>query len=130
MGILYSLGASGLLFVVSFVLLYIRPRFFAIPWMGMAIVIHFWRGTGPQMIYFAVRDYSPVEMALGQPYLIFASGRADPEQLPGHWSADFPTHVWTPRADQFFPFPGLPRDEPISRDFLESFLESQTYIGE
>ena len=39
MSILYSLGASGLLFVVSCALLAIRPRFFAIPWLGMAIVV-------------------------------------------------------------------------------------------
>ena len=39
MSIWYSLGASGLLFVVSFALLGIRPRSFAIPWMGMLIVV-------------------------------------------------------------------------------------------
>ena len=90
----------------------------------------FWRGAGPQTIHFAARDYSPVEMAVGLPYLIFASGFANQEELPGHWSANFPTHVWTPRDDHFYPHPGLPRKAPITRDFLVNLLESQPYIGE
>ena len=93
-------------------------------------VIQVWRGEGSETVLFAVRDYSPVEMAVGHSYLVFARGLANSEELPDHWSAKFPTHVWTPRADHFYPHPGLPRKEPISRDFLESLLESQTYIGE
>ncbi len=93
-------------------------------------ITRFWRGAGPQTIHFAVRDYSPVQMTVGSSYLVFAIGMANEEQLPGHWSADFPTHVWTPRADAFYPFPGLPRDAPVTREFLANLLKSQLYIGE
>ena len=92
-------------------------------------IVHFWRGTGPQTIHFAVRDYSPVEMRVGQPYLIFTERMANDEELPGHWSVDFPTHVWIPSDNKFYPYPGLPREEPMTRDFLANLLESQTYIG-
>ena len=92
-------------------------------------ITRFWRGTGPQTILFAVRDYSPVEMAVGHSYLVFTSGIADQENLPDHWSADFPTQVWTATESQFYPYPGLPREEPMTRDFVANLLESQTYIG-
>ena len=93
-------------------------------------VTQFWRGAGSETVHFAVRDYSPVEMTAGSPYLIFASGIANEEQLPDHWSAKFPTRVWTVNESQFYPYPGLPREEPMSRDFLANLLESQPYIGE
>ena len=56
-------------------------------------VAQFWRGEGSETVLFAVRDYSPVEMAIGSTYLIFSSGIANPEELPEHWSAKFPTRV-------------------------------------
>ena len=93
-------------------------------------VTQFWRGAGSETVLFAVRDYSPVEMTMGNSYLIFASGIANQEQLPDHWSAKFPPRVWTVNGSKFYPYPGLPREEPISRDFLVNLLESQPYIGE
>ena len=39
MSILVFLGVSGLLFVVAVALLAIRPNFFAIPWLGMVLVV-------------------------------------------------------------------------------------------
>ena len=93
-------------------------------------VTQFWRGEGSETILFAVRDYSPVEMAVGSSYLIFSSAVANPEELPEHWSAKFPTRVWTVNKGQFYPHPGLPRDKPISRDFLANLLVSPPYIGE
>ncbi|MDE2686338.1 MAG: hypothetical protein OXI16_02400 [Chloroflexota bacterium] len=93
-------------------------------------VTPFWRGAGSETVLFAVRDYSPVEMTVGSPYLIFASGITNEEQLPNHWSAKFPTHVWTVNESQFYPYPGLPRDAPITRDYVAKLLESQPYIGE
>ena len=86
----------------------------------------FWRGEGSETVLFAVRDYSPVEMAVGSTYLIFSSGIANPEELPEHWSAKFPTRVWTVNEGQFYPHPGLPRDKPISRDFLANLLDVAT----
>ena len=93
-------------------------------------VTQFRRGEGSETVLFAVRDYSPVEMAVGNSYLIFSSAIANPEELPEHWSAKFPTRVWTINKGQFYPHPGLPRDKPISRDFLANLLVSQPYIGE
>ena len=45
-------------------------------------VIRFWRGTGPQTINFAVPNFSPVEMAVGQSYLIFPHEMINNEESP------------------------------------------------
>ena len=95
-------------------------------------VAHYWRGAGPRSIRFAVpRDVpkSPVKLKVGQPYLIFSSRMANREKLPGHWSAEYPTHIWIPSDNRFYPYPGLARQAPITRDFVGKLLESKPYTG-
>ena len=93
-------------------------------------VTHFWRGAGPKTIQFAVSNFSPVEMTVGQPYLIFSSGMIKSEKISTHWSASDPTAVWTASDGKFYPYPGLPREAPITRDFVDKLLESKPYSGE
>ena len=92
-------------------------------------VVRFWRGTGPKTIDFAVPNFSPVEMTVGQPYLIFSSGMINSEKISSHWSASDPTAVWTVSDGKFYPYPGLPREAPITRDFVVKLLESTAYAG-
>ena len=93
-------------------------------------VVRFWRGTGPQTIHFAVPNFSPVEMTVGQSYLIFSSGMTNSERISGHWYVVGPTDVWTTSDDKFYPYPGLPREAPITRDFVTKLLESTPYSSE
>ena len=90
-------------------------------------VANFWRGTSPQIVRFIVPYYSPVEMTVGKPYLIFAQGFVDPEKLPEYLQLLEPVHVWTPLEGKFYPYPGMVYNAPISRDFLADLLESQPY---
>ena len=92
-------------------------------------VIRFWRGTGPQTINFAVPNFSPVEMAVGQSYLIFPHEMINNEGITDHWNAGGPTRVWTVSDGKFYPYPGLPREAPITRDFVAELLESQQFMG-
>lgn len=89
----------------------------------------FWRGAGPRTIRFAIGDYSPVEMSVGQSYLIFSGGMLKSEVLHGYWDLVEPTDVWTARDGRFYPYPGLPRDAPIAQDFVAELLESKPYAG-
>ena len=93
-------------------------------------VVHFWRGAGTQTIRFAVQDYSPVEMTVGQSYLIFSGGMVNSEVLHGYWHLVEPGQVWTDSDGRFYPYPGLPRDAPITRDFVAELLESKPYTGD
>ena len=96
-------------------------------------VTHFWRGGGQQTIHFAVPldggVKSPVKMKVGEPYLVFSSGMAYGEELPGHWSLEYPANVWTADGGYFYPYPGLPRVVPLTRDHVANLLESNPYTG-
>ena len=96
-------------------------------------VTHFWRGGGQETIHFAVPldvpVKSPVKMKVGQPYLIFSSGMAHREELPGHWSLEYPANVWAAGDESFYPYPGLPRVIPLTRDHVTNLLESNPFIG-
>ena len=92
-------------------------------------VAHYWRGKGPQTAHFAVSSSSPVEMSLGQSYLIFANGRPNQQELPGYWLANYPPEVLTANDSVFHPYPGLPREAPITREYVAKLLESNPYIG-
>jgi len=96
-------------------------------------VTHFWRGGGQETIHFAVPldvpVKSPVKMKVGQSYLIFSSGMAHREELPGHWSLEYPAEVWAAGDESFFPYPGLPRVIPLTRDHVANLLESKPFTG-
>ena len=96
-------------------------------------VSEYWRGSGNRTVHIAVpRDQpvkSPVKMKVGQSYLIFSSGIEYRERLPRHWALEYPTRVWIPRDGKFYPYPGLPREAPITRDFVAKLLESKPYSG-
>lgn len=96
-------------------------------------VTHFWRGGGQQNIHFAVPldggVKSPVKMKVGERYLVFSSGMAHQEELPGHWSLEYPANVWAASGGSFYPYPGLPRVVPLTRDHVANLLESNPYTG-
>ena len=83
-----------------------------------------------QTVHFAVPHNSPVNLKVGQTYLIFSSGIENREHLPYHWSLEYPANVWTASDGNFYPYPGLPREAPITRDFVANFLESKPYRSE
>ena len=93
-------------------------------------VIHFWRGFGPAIINFAVPEYSPVEMSVGQSYLIFSGGMVRAGEIPSHWRLLEPSQAWPASDGKFYPYPGLPREAPITRDFVTKLLESTPYSSE
>ena len=93
-------------------------------------IVHYWRGAGPQAAHFAVSDFSPVEMSVGQSYLIFANGRPNQQVLPGYWLADYPPEVLTANDGLFHPYPGLPSEEPLTRDRLTKLLGAKSYSSE
>ena len=94
-------------------------------------VSNYWRGKGLERIHIAVQDFSPVDMSLGERYLIFSDGMITDEQLSGYWQVVVPQTVWTVSTDgTFYPYPGLPSEEPLTRDSLVKLLGSQPYSSE
>ena len=94
-------------------------------------VANYWRGTGPERSNIAVQDFSPVDLSLGEPYLVFSDGLVNSEQLSGYWQVVEPQTVWTVCTDgDFYPYPGLPSETPLTRDSLARLLGSKSYSSE
>ena len=73
---------------------------------------HSWRGEVRESILVAVQDFSPVELELGQPYLLFFAQMANQSQFPDHWWLVAPEQVWTVSDGGFHTYPGF--DPPMS----------------
>ena len=87
-----------------------------------------WRGDASGGVSIAVADWSPVDLAQGQPYLLFFSGMADPEDFPGHWRLSDPHQVWTVENGSFHPHFGLSPSTPLSRHELGELLVGNPLI--
>ena len=81
-----------------------------------------WRGEVTGTVSIAVADWSPVDLAQSQPYLLFFSGMADQEDFPGHWRLSDPHQVWTVESSSFHPHFGLSPSALLSRHEVGELL--------
>ena len=90
-------------------------------------VAQYWRGAGSETISVAIRDFSPVELTVGQPYLLFSGGMADEDKLPGYWYLVGPERVWTVSEGAFHPYPGFPPHAPVSKQEMTNTLAQNSH---
>ena len=90
---------------------------------------HFLRGREENTVHLVVRDRVPLEMKVGNSYLVFSRSMSNLEELADHWRLREPVQVWTAEDGVFHPYPGLPREAPITRESVAKLLESNPYIG-
>ena len=90
---------------------------------------YFLRGSEESTVRFTIRDRVPLEMNVGNSYLIFSRSMSNLEELPNYWWLREPAQVWTASDGKFYPYPGLPREAPITRDFMIELLELTAYTG-
>ena len=90
---------------------------------------YFLRGSEENAVRLVVRDRVPLELKVGNSYLIFSRSMSNLEELADHWRLREPVQVWTAEDGVFHPYPGLPREAPIMRESVAKLLESNPYIG-
>ena len=81
-----------------------------------------WRGAARETILVAVQDFSPVDLSLDQPYLLFFIEMANQSDFPNHWWLVAPEQVWTVSDGSFYPNPGFAIRTPITRAELTKAL--------
>ena len=90
---------------------------------------YFLRGSEESAVRFIIGDRVPLEMKVGNSYLIFSRYMSNLDELTDHWRLREPAQVWTASDGKFYPYPGIPRQAPITRDFMIELLELTAYTG-